>query len=250
MAKTMAIFGVGPVLGMSIARRFGRAGYELALVARDQQRLARHVDELAGEGIKATAFSADFTDQASVLNALAAIGRSVPPLDVVHYSASGVFHAIVQPLDIDVDNVRVQLDAALSTAINIARQVVPAMIDRGDGALTLSYGFSAAHPIAAFGSLGVAMGALRHYAHELGDVVSSKGVYVGCLAIGTAIEGTPFAESAAGRQMRAISPDALAERLWSMCTARDRREDIVPIEAWRQLTGGASIPSDWTGSSA
>lgn len=244
MTKTMAIFGAGPALGMSIARRFGREGYELALVARDQQRLARHVAELADDGIAATAFGADFTDQASVLDAIGAIAAKLGPVNVAHYSASGVFGAIAQPLDIDVDNVSAQLNAALFTAINLARRVLPAMLDRGDGALTVSYGFSAAHPIAAFGNLGVVMGALRHYAHALGDALSSRGVYVGCLAIGTAIEGTPFAESAAGRQMRPISPDMLADRLWAMFTERDRREDIVPIEAWRQLTTGAGPLSD------
>jgi NAD(P)-dependent dehydrogenase (short-subunit alcohol dehydrogenase family) len=31
--KTIAIFGASPTLGLSVARRFGREGYRVALVA-------------------------------------------------------------------------------------------------------------------------------------------------------------------------------------------------------------------------
>jgi NAD(P)-dependent dehydrogenase (short-subunit alcohol dehydrogenase family) len=34
MSKTIAVFGVGPGMGRSIARRFGREGFQVALVAR------------------------------------------------------------------------------------------------------------------------------------------------------------------------------------------------------------------------
>ena len=35
----IAIVGVGPGLGLSIARRFGREGYAVALISRTQSRL-------------------------------------------------------------------------------------------------------------------------------------------------------------------------------------------------------------------
>ena len=43
--KTIAVFGAGPGLGRGIARRFGREGYQVALVGRRQEAL----DEIAGE---------------------------------------------------------------------------------------------------------------------------------------------------------------------------------------------------------
>ena len=45
MSKTIAVFGAGPGMGRSVARRFGREGFQVALVARNQTRL----DAFAGE---------------------------------------------------------------------------------------------------------------------------------------------------------------------------------------------------------
>ena len=33
MSKTIAVFGAGPGMGRSVARRFGREGFQVALVA-------------------------------------------------------------------------------------------------------------------------------------------------------------------------------------------------------------------------
>jgi NAD(P)-dependent dehydrogenase (short-subunit alcohol dehydrogenase family) len=51
--KTIAVFGVGPGMGRSVARRFGREGFQVALVARNQTRLDAFTAELAAEGITA-----------------------------------------------------------------------------------------------------------------------------------------------------------------------------------------------------
>ena len=46
--KTIAVFGVGPGMGRAVARRFGREGFQVALVARNQTRLdAFTTDECA-----------------------------------------------------------------------------------------------------------------------------------------------------------------------------------------------------------
>jgi short-subunit dehydrogenase len=47
MSKTIAVFGVGPGMGRSVARRFGREGFQVALVARNQTRLDAFTGELA-----------------------------------------------------------------------------------------------------------------------------------------------------------------------------------------------------------
>ena len=53
MSKTIAVFGAGPGMGRSVARRFGCEGFQVALVARNQARLAAFSAELAGDGIEA-----------------------------------------------------------------------------------------------------------------------------------------------------------------------------------------------------
>jgi short-subunit dehydrogenase len=54
--KTMAIFGAGTGLGSSVATRFGREGYRVALVARRAAPLQELVADLAKAGVEAQAF--------------------------------------------------------------------------------------------------------------------------------------------------------------------------------------------------
>jgi NADP-dependent 3-hydroxy acid dehydrogenase YdfG len=75
MTKIMAIFGAGPGFGLSVAQRFGREGYELALVARNEQRLNEHVRTLGEKGIKAQAFSDDLADQTNATTKSEALSR-------------------------------------------------------------------------------------------------------------------------------------------------------------------------------
>ncbi|MGO4427734.1 SDR family NAD(P)-dependent oxidoreductase, partial [Streptomyces sp. MCAF7] len=49
--STIAIIGAGPGLGAAVARRFGREGYGIALISRDQDRLDALAAELGEEGM-------------------------------------------------------------------------------------------------------------------------------------------------------------------------------------------------------
>src|SRR5260370_3279820 len=60
--KTIAVFGAGPGMGRSVARRFGREGFQVALVARNQARLDAYTGELAADGITAAGFAGDLAD--------------------------------------------------------------------------------------------------------------------------------------------------------------------------------------------
>jgi NAD(P)-dependent dehydrogenase (short-subunit alcohol dehydrogenase family) len=59
----IAIVGAGPGLGLSIARRFGREGFTVALISRSAANLDRLAAELADSGIQAAGFPADVRDR-------------------------------------------------------------------------------------------------------------------------------------------------------------------------------------------
>ena len=71
--KTIAIFGAGTGLGASLATRFGREGYRVALVARRAAPLEERVAELTRAGIEVAAFPADLTN----LDSIPALVRSI-----------------------------------------------------------------------------------------------------------------------------------------------------------------------------
>jgi short-subunit dehydrogenase len=66
MSKTIAIFGAGTGLGISTARRFGREGYQVALIGRRPHPLGTLISQLTEQGINAAAFPADLAQTSSV----------------------------------------------------------------------------------------------------------------------------------------------------------------------------------------
>src|ERR1700731_3767276 len=89
MSKTIAVFGVGPGMGRSVARRFGREGFQVALVARNQARLDAYTGELAENGIEAAGFAGHIADRDALPAMIEAIMARFGPIDVLEYAPSG-----------------------------------------------------------------------------------------------------------------------------------------------------------------
>jgi NADP-dependent 3-hydroxy acid dehydrogenase YdfG len=60
------VVGAGPGLGLAVAKRFGEAGYRLALLARRADAVYKIANELATDGMEAGGFAADAGDEASL----------------------------------------------------------------------------------------------------------------------------------------------------------------------------------------
>ncbi|GAA5210769.1 SDR family oxidoreductase [Streptomyces thinghirensis] len=132
---TIAIVGAGPGMGLAIARTFGGRGFDVALVARTKEKLQTLVDQLAHEGIKATAFPADVMDRDSLTDALNAAKAHFGGIDVLEYSPAphspvpGL--ALAVPSEVTVENLQPQIDSNFYGAVTVARAVLPAMREAG-----------------------------------------------------------------------------------------------------------------------
>lgn len=238
MSKTIAIFGAGPALGMSVARRFGREGFQVALVARTRSTLDGFVDELATEGVEAAAFTTDLTDPGGLADTIAAIEERFGHLDVVEYGPSGIDSRPVPAPDVEIDDVRSWLDLLVLTPIALVRAVLPGMVDRGDGALLFSMGASAKYPMPIMGNIGIAGAGALNYVHALNGSLTGKGVYVGSVIIGAIIErsaaarlvetsGLPAGLADESARPTFVDPDEIADIHWDMYLKRDRIEEVV-----------------------
>src|SRR3954453_4337416 len=68
--STIAIVGAGPGMGLAIARAFGSHGFDVALVARNREKLNELAGRLDAEGITSAAFPADVLDPDALTRAL------------------------------------------------------------------------------------------------------------------------------------------------------------------------------------
>jgi len=238
MSKVIAIFGAGTGLGISIARRFGREGFRVALVARRQDRLDALVARLADDGIEAAAFPADLTEPTQARAAVDAIRARFGRIDVVEYGPVPAGQGFTSATELDAAALQALIPLFLLTPVEVVRSVLPEMIERGDGAFLLTQGFSAVMPSPHFSGPGPVMAAARNYLYSLNGELTDTGVYAGTLAVAAGIarsENAPTVPDAAdattafeGVEFPIVDPDDIAECYWDMYTRRDRVEQVYP----------------------
>lgn len=213
--KTIAIVRAGPGLGMSIAKKFGRNGFRVALIARNEEKLNQLVIELEQLGIEAAAFTADLLKKEQIGSAFAAIKTKYGIIDVLEYSPVPGIDTLASPLDVTEENALYQFQFNVLGAISSIRQVKPDMLEKGSGALLFTTGGSAITPVPMMGNVGIAGSGLRNYIFNLNSELKDKGIYAGHVSIGV------WMQPNSGVQ------DKIADIWYDMYTKRDRVEEFI-----------------------
>lgn len=223
----IALVAAGARLGLSVGKVFGGHGFDVALIARSEERLGELAAKVAADGVRTAAFPADVTDRAALTAALDSAAERFGGIDVLHYAApaAGNSHAArtTGALDVTVDSLAPQLESICHGAITATRAVLPAMLAAGTGTLLYTTGASSVTPVPVYVATGMAGAALRKWVLTLNGALAGKGIYAGHVAIGTWIAGTPGApEGAPLRQ-----PDDLARLYWNLHTDRAPADHLV-----------------------
>lgn len=234
-AHVAVIFGAGPGLGLSMARRLGREGYRPALVSRSEARHAGYLASLAADGIEADAFTADVRVQDQARSVLHVIQAQVGPVEFLYYGPAAVDPGALPKAITSTDAGAVR--EAMSwvyPAIDVTGQVLPTMLARGSGGLLFAGGASAVQPMPALGALAVSSAALRSYALTLNAGLAGTGVYAGTLTIGGLIErgdihGFVASHRAEFGPIASLDPDEIAAGAWDLYAQRERAEATFSV---------------------
>lgn len=232
--KTIALFGAGTGLGASLAKRFGREGYRVALVARTAETLKERVAELAEDGIEAAAFPADLTDLASIPALVRSIEARFGTVDVAVYAPVPANLGFVPAVKLDGATLRAMTPIFTYAPVEVSHALLPGMLARGDGALVLVTGLTAVTIVPGLSGVGPAMTAARNYILTLNAEVAGQGVFAGSVSIGAMIDrsaGMRIATAggvALDPRLPVIDPDTIAEEIWDLVSKRDRAEVILP----------------------
>jgi short-subunit dehydrogenase len=236
VSKTIAVFGAGPGMGRSVARRFGREGFKVALVSRNRARLQAFTEDLATDGIEAEGFDADFAYRDALPDVVAAITSRFGPIDVLEYAPSGLdwLTRQVTVRDADAASFEFPLDLLLRTPVTLIRQLLPGMIERGDGAVLFGLTVSASIPVPQLGNVGTAAAAARHYLHNLHADLAGTGVYAGLVQVAGLVGGSDAAGFVAQNWDPATLPEPLdpadlADVMWDLYLKRDRFDEVVGL---------------------
>jgi NAD(P)-dependent dehydrogenase (short-subunit alcohol dehydrogenase family) len=220
MKSVVLVCGHGPGISDAVARRFGRAGHSVALVARNAQRVTAAAAALVETGIDAKGFACDLSNVESVRALVAAVKDQLGPIAVVHYNAyaNGGDLLAASP-----DELRAIFDISVVGLVTVVRQA------RGDlelakGAVLVTgggvgYFEPKVDQIATqWGVAGLALGkAAQHKTVGLlAAALEGDGIYVGEVVVSDTVKGTAFDVNGSGT----LDPDAIAERFYELATQR------------------------------
>ena len=188
--KLCIVAGVGPGIGASVAKRFAKEGFAVALIARRQADL----DALAATlGTPAKGYSADLTDFEAIKQTFSRIQADFGPASVLVYNASRM---LVQPaMEIDPETFHADLALCCTGALACAQQVYPAMKQAHQGSILITGGGLALHPEygAGIAALTAGKSAIRGLTLALAKELAPDGIHVATVTVaGTVQPGTPY----------------------------------------------------------
>lgn len=165
--KTIAIIGAGKGLGMSIAKRFGREGFQVALVARKEEKLKQMVDELTAENITAAYFIGDVKKQDEMNLAAQKIIAHFGSLDIVKFNANPAKEPPTYVFDVTEANMRDAFEGYTLGGMHVVNAFLPIFRVQKRGAFLFTVGLSSVYPLPKYANVGPAMSALRNYVADV-----------------------------------------------------------------------------------
>lgn len=210
--STLVIVGAGPGLGRSLAEKFGRNGFEVALIARNQTALDTLQSSLTEQGITSAGFAADVTDEQQLTGAFSRVREAFGQIDVLIYNAGVIAPVSAAETTAQIANEHLQVN--IIGGISSAQQVIGEMVERQQGTIFFTGGGATELTVTPLlTTLSIGKSGLRSYAHCLHDELASQGIHVGMLSISGVIqEGTYF------------SAENIADEYFDMYQKRDAAE--------------------------
>ena len=174
-----AIVGAGEGLGRSLAAKFAREGFDIALISRTEEgsRPAADAAASAGESTRVKFLAADAKEPRTIERALSTLAREMGEVRVLIYNARGSFTRC-EPLAMTYAQLGDIYHVEVVGAFAAAKSVIPAMRERGSGSVLFSSATAALRgsgivPLYAIGKFG-----LRALSQSLAKAYAKDGVHV------------------------------------------------------------------------
>ena len=227
MSGTIIVCGHGPGISDAVARRFGKEGFSVALVARSEDRLAKAAASLGEAGVTAKAFACDLGDPDAVRAMVHRVHDSLGPISVIHWNAfrggagdltTATTADLRAVLDVGVHG----MIAAIQESLSDLRASKGAVLVTGGGLGLYSPQVDTMAVNWGVMGLAVSKAAQHKIVGMLHQKLASDGVYVGEVVVLGTVKGTAFDGGNA-----TLEASAIAERFWSL--HQDRKESSVNI---------------------
>ncbi|HZA54697.1 MAG TPA: SDR family NAD(P)-dependent oxidoreductase [Candidatus Udaeobacter sp.] len=174
--QVAVIAGVGPGLGSSLARAFAQEGYAIGLISRRRESSEPVAEQIRANNGQATIVPIDVTQRHAVFQSVDKIRGELGPVTALAYNASGFGRGAF--LELDPEQIRQSLDVGVMGAVHLAQAVIPDMLARGHGFISLTGATAALRGRAGFAPLTIAKSSLRMLGQSLAREFHPKGIHV------------------------------------------------------------------------
>lgn len=219
------VFGIGPGNGAAIARRFSREHYRLALLSRSTTLSAKLATELGN----ARAYSCDAGNPTAVKSSFDTIRKDLGEVDVLVYNAgSGTWGNVEEVNAVDLENAwRINALGAFTAA----REVIPAMKQRGAGSIIFIGATASRRGAARAAAFAQAKAAQRALAESMARHLWPVGVHVALVVIDGVVDLLRTRERMPDKPDNFfVKPDDVAATVWWL-TQQPRSAWSFEVEA-------------------
>ena len=175
------ITGVGAGTGASVVRRFAKGGYQVAMLARNRDRLV----ELENEIEDSKAYPCDISDLDALQTTIKSIQYEMgTPSVLVHNAVAATFKTF---LEADPEDLERNFRVNTTTLLYLTRALAPDMVEAGNGAIMVTGNTAALRGIPTYAVFAPSKAAQRILAQSLARDLGPKGVHVAYITIDAAI---------------------------------------------------------------
>jgi NAD(P)-dependent dehydrogenase (short-subunit alcohol dehydrogenase family) len=179
--RVAVVTGGSRGIGAETARAFARNGAAVAVIGRDEPALAAVAAAVNGHGGRALAVRADCTVEADVDRAATTIAAELGPVDILAPFAGGNGMPVPTAQE-TVAHWREVLDSDLTATFATIHAFLPAMLERGRGAIVTMSSAAARQAARSSAAYAAAKAGVIAFTRHLAAEVGPRGIRVNCVA--------------------------------------------------------------------
>ena len=176
MKDFITILGAGPGISNAVAQKFGKEGFKVALIARNEEKLKSLVENLKEEGITAIYATADAGNETPLKNALFQIREQWGHSKMILFNAAAF--DVKDIFEQSWETVKAQLDVNAGAAFNLGKLVLTNCLKENYGKLFFTGGGFALQGDPVWTSLSVGKAAMRNIVQAFAKKVENTNVHV------------------------------------------------------------------------
>jgi short-subunit dehydrogenase len=130
------VVGVGPGIGLAVAKKFAKEKYTVVMLARRQSALSKYIQTLNEMGADGYAYPADASDENNLSGVFAQVQNEIGTVNVLVYNVAAIKQGA--PTQLSSQDLQEDFKVNVNGALVSAQQVIPKMKERKSGTLRIA----------------------------------------------------------------------------------------------------------------